>query len=161
MKKILLGGMLLAVAAATASWAAEGMMTPAPLHARAVEFREAWNRHDAKALAAFWTADGDLINPFGRIAKGRAAIEKLFQDEQTGIMNGTTFTIVGDSDREIAPGVAVADWDVEITGMKGPDGAAMPPLKNHVTVVWVKRDGNWWAAAARPVMYPPPPGKPM
>jgi len=160
MKKILLGGMLLAVATVTAAWAAEGAQVPA-LHTRAVEFKAAWDRHDPKALAAFWTADGDLINPFGRVAKGRAEIEKLFQDEQTGIMKGTTFNLLADSAREIDADAAVADWDVEITGMKGPDGAAMPPLKNHVTVVWVKHGGNWWAAAARPVMYPPPPGKPM
>jgi len=156
MKKILLGGMLLVVAATSAAIP----QVPA-VHARAMEFKAAWDRNDAKALAAFWTADGDLINPFGRVAKGRTEIEKLFQDEQTTIMKGTTFVFVADSAREIAPDVAVADWDVEITGMKGPDGAAMPPFKNHVTVVWVKHGGQWWAAAARPVSYLPPPGKPM
>jgi uncharacterized protein (TIGR02246 family) len=157
MKKILLGGVLLAVAAVAA---ARGAEMPA-LHARAMEFKAAWDHNDAKALAAIWAADGDLINPFGRVAKGRAEVEKLFQDEQTTIMKGTTFAFVSASAREIAPDVAVADWDVEITGMKGPDGAAMPPFKNHVTVIWVKQGGQWWAAAARPVVYQPPPGKPM
>ncbi|MFY9820015.1 MAG: SgcJ/EcaC family oxidoreductase [Thermoanaerobaculia bacterium] len=155
MKKILLGGMVLALAATTAVSA----QIPA-LHARAEEFKAAWDHADAKALAALWTPNGDLINPFGRVAKGRAEIEKLFHDELNSLTKGTTFNIGSDSAREIAPDVAVADWDVEIAGMKGPDGAAMPPLKHHVTVVWVKRDGKWWAAAARPVVYPPPPGGP-
>ena len=156
MKKILLGGMLLAVAVTTAASA----QVPA-LHQRAEAFKAAWDRHDPKALAAVWAPDGDLINPFGRVAKGRAEIEKLFQDEQTTIMKGTTLHLNSDSSREVAPNVAVADWDIEITGMQGKDGTAMPPLKNHVTIVWVKHDGQWWAAAARPVVYPPPPGGPM
>jgi hypothetical protein len=76
-------------------------------------------------------------------------------------MKGTKFVFVSDSAREIAPDVALADWDIEVTGIKGLDGAAMPPLKHHVTVIWVKKGGQWWAAAARPVVYQPPPGKPM
>ena len=157
MRKILLGGVLLAVAVTAASWGAE---MPA-LHARAAEFKAAWDRNDAKAIAALWAPDGDLINPFGRVAKGRAEVEKLFQDEQTTIMKGTKFVFVSESAHEIAPDVALADWDIEVTGMKGPDGAAMPPHNHHVTVVWVKHDGQWWAAAARPVVYQPQPGKPM
>jgi uncharacterized protein (TIGR02246 family) len=156
MRKILLGGVLLAVAATAAAWGAE---MPA-LHARAMEFKAAWDRNDAKALAALWAPDGDLINPFGRVAKGRAEVEKLLQDEQTTIMKGTTFRMVSESDREIATDVAVSDWDIEITGMKGSDGAALPPFKNHVTVVWKKHEGQWWGAVVRPVVYPPPPGKP-
>jgi uncharacterized protein (TIGR02246 family) len=153
MRKILLGVMLLAVVATSAAVA-----KVAALHARVEEFKAAWDHNDAKALAALWAPNGDLINPFGRVAKGCAEIEKLFQDEQTTMMKGTTVRIISDSDREIAPDVAVADWDLEVTGMKGPDGAAMPPLKHHVTVVWVKHGGQWWAAAARPVVYAPPPG---
>lgn len=155
MKKMLLGCVVLA-ATATGLWAAEGTQVPG-LHARAEEFKAAWDRHDAKALAAFWAEDGDLINPFGRVAKGRAEVEKLFHDEQTTVMKSSTFNILSDSSREIAPGVAVADWDVEIAGVQGP-GGAMPPFKNHVTVVWVKKGGQWWAAAARPESFPPPPG---
>jgi len=38
-------------------------------------FAAAWNKHDAKAMAATWAKDGDLVNPFGRVAKGRAEVE--------------------------------------------------------------------------------------
>ena len=50
---------------------------------RAVEdaFVAAWNKHDTKALAAGWAPDGDLINPFGRWAKGRAEVEKLLGEQ--------------------------------------------------------------------------------
>jgi uncharacterized protein (TIGR02246 family) len=127
--------------------------------ARTQEFRAAWNRHNAKGMAAVWAPDGDLINPFGRVAKGRAAIEALFTDEQSTMMKGTTMEISEEATRMVSPTVAVDDWDATITGMKDPDGNPAPPLKNHVTVVLVKKSGTWWVAAARPVIYPPPPGK--
>lgn len=160
MKKMLLGCLLVA-AAATSMWAAEGTQI-AGLHERAEEFKAAWSLHDAKALAALWAEDGDLINPFGRVAKGRAEVEKLFHDEQTTAMKASTFNILSESSREIAPDVAVADWDSEVTGIQGP-GGAMPPFKNHVSVVWVKKGGQWWIASARAAAFAPPPGagKPM
>jgi hypothetical protein len=36
---------------------------------RTGEFVAAWNRHDGTAMAALFSPDGDLINPFGRWAK--------------------------------------------------------------------------------------------
>lgn len=125
--------------------------------ARTQEFLAAWNRHDAKGMAAVWAPDGDLVNPFGRVAKGRAEVEALFVDEQSKMMKGTTMEMSGEATRMVAPTVAVDDWDVAVVGMKGPDGNPAPPLKHHVTVVLVKKDGTWWVAAARPVLYPPPP----
>ena len=50
------------------------------------------------------------------------------------------------------------DLPVEATGIKGPDGGAMPSLKHHVTVTYTKKGGKWWAVAVRPVIYAPPPG---
>ena len=52
----------------------------AEIKARADEFAAAWNKHDTKAMADMWSTDGDLINPYGRVAKGRAEVEKLFLD---------------------------------------------------------------------------------
>src|SRR5262245_41437631 len=45
---------------------------------RSQEFIAAFNKGDAKALAGFWTPDGDYIDQDGHQHKGRAAIEKLF-----------------------------------------------------------------------------------
>lgn len=93
------------------------------MHVRVQEFAAAWNRHDPKALAAFWAPDGDLINPFGRVAKGRAEVEKLFTDEHSAFMKGTTFTLTGMTVRLLAPNIAFTDWDVEISGMHAPTAA--------------------------------------
>lgn len=129
--------------------------------ARAQEFVAAWNRDDAHGMAAVWAPEGDLINPFGRVANGRAEVEKLFVDEHSGVMKGTTFKVVREKVRMLGPSIAVLDWDSEVVGIAGPDGKPMPSLKHHITIVLAKADGTWWVEAARPVVYAPPPGPPQ
>ena len=121
------------------------------------EWCAAWNSHDPKAMAAFFVADGDLINPFGRKCKGTAEIEKLFTEEQTGPMAGTTYSGTVESIRYIGD-IAIVDVEGEITGMKTPDGAAAPAFKHHVTWIAKKVDGKWMAVGARAFMYGPGPG---
>src|SRR5258708_25613759 len=41
-------------------------------------FVEAFHKGDAKAIAAFWTPDGDFINENSRVLKGRQAIDDSF-----------------------------------------------------------------------------------
>lgn len=123
-------------------------------------FAAAWNKDDAKAMAAGWAPDGDLINPFGRWAKGRAEVEKLFTDEHTTFMKGTTYSISNYMARFPSPAVAVVDWDGEIVGMHAPDGKAMPVFKHHVVDVYAKKGNKWWLLAARATAYLPPPAAP-
>jgi uncharacterized protein (TIGR02246 family) len=124
----------------------------AAIQKRHDEWVAAWNKHDPKAMAAFWVADGDLINPFGRHARGTAEIEKLFTEEQSGPMADTTYSGTIEGIRHVGD-VAIVDVAGEITGMKGPDGAAMPPFKHHVTWIARKVDGKWMAEGARAFAY--------
>src|SRR5947209_19989513 len=50
----------------------------AALQKNAEAFCEAFNKGDAKALAAFFTDDGDIIDQDGRQIKGRKAIEETY-----------------------------------------------------------------------------------
>jgi len=127
------------------------------IHKRHDEWTAAWNKHDPKLMASFWVADGDLINPFGRHAQGRAAIEKLFADEQMGPMAGTTYAGTIENIRYIGKNVAIVDVAGEITGMKGPDSAAAPPFKHHVTWIAEKKAGKWMADGARAFIAIPAP----
>src|SRR5881628_3353035 len=43
-------------------------------------FVEAFHKGDAKAIAAFWTPDGDYVDEHGRLVKGRKAIEDSFAE---------------------------------------------------------------------------------
>jgi uncharacterized protein (TIGR02246 family) len=123
------------------------------------DFFAAWSRDDVKAMTATFAEDADLINPFGRVARGRAEIEKLFTDEHAGPFKGTRYEAAV-SLRMLAPTVALGDWESTVTGMHDPAGKALPPFKHHVAAVYVKKGGRWLAAAARPYAFLPPPSAP-
>src|SRR5437667_11752067 len=87
------------------------------------EFAAAWNKHDPTAMAYFWSVDGDLINPSGRKASGLTEIQRLFQDEQNGVMKNSTYTVTSASIRMFDPTLAIVDSDAEIAGVTSPDGS--------------------------------------
>jgi uncharacterized protein (TIGR02246 family) len=115
------------------------------------EWIAAWNKHDPKLLASFFVPEGDLINPFGRQARGTAEIEKLFTDEHTGIMAGTTYSGTIQNIRYVGENDAIVEVNGEVRGMKGPDGKPAPPFKHHVTWIAEKRNGKWLAHSARAI----------
>ena len=117
-------------------------------------FATAWNHHDAKAMAATWTKDGDLVNPFGRAAKGRANIETMISGEHAVAFKNSTYTPGTMSIRFIQPTIAVADSDTVITGAVNMDGTSSPAMNVHIMRIVQKVNGQWLTVAARPVMYP-------
>jgi len=128
---------------------AEEPSVPPELQQWADKFVAGWNRNDARALASLWADDGDLINPFGRRATGREAIERLLQSEHTALMKGTRYEITKIAARAVKTDVAMLDWDCEVSGMKTAEGKDRPPFKHHVAWVLVHRGGQWLALAAR------------
>lgn len=124
------------------------------------KFVTSWNAHDAKGMASVWAENGDLINPFGRKAGNRAEVEKLFQEEQAGVMKSSTYKLESSSVRELNRGTAVGDWEGVVTGMMDPSGKALPPFAHHVFTVYVNQGGHWWAASVRAYANPPAPKGP-
>jgi uncharacterized protein (TIGR02246 family) len=113
------------------------------------DFAAAWNRHDSVALAGSWSPDGDLINPEGRSAKGRAEIQTLFAEEQAGLFKGSTFTNTINGIRMLTPTVAIVDASYEISNVMPPGGQATTTLKGLYTSVMMKQGGKWWTVSAR------------
>ncbi|HKB72477.1 MAG TPA: nuclear transport factor 2 family protein [Thermoanaerobaculia bacterium] len=139
-----------------------------PVQARAAEpseaikelnqdFVTAWNAHDAKKLAAVWADDGTLINPFGVKCSNRAEVEKLFEQELSGMMKASTYKIDSFTLRKACDDVMVGDWDATITGVIDPSGNPAPPFPHHVTSVYQNRGGHWALADARAFHLLPPP----
>jgi uncharacterized protein (TIGR02246 family) len=156
MKKLLLLSVvfsLIAMPAARASQAKDD----AAIQKRLDEFSAAWNQHDAKLMAGCFAPDGDLINPFGRQAKGTEEIEKLFAGEQSGPMAGTTYSGTIEGIRYLDDDLAVVDMAGEITGMKNQDGSAAPPFKHHVTWIIKEKRGKWVVLSVRAFAYLPAP----
>lgn len=130
-----------------------------PIKDRLNEFQAAWNKDDTKAMAAIWAEDGSLINPVGVTAHNRADVEKIFIDEHANRFKATKYESKDVTVQWVTPDVAVADVSANISGIRGPDGAAAPDYAHHVVWVLVKKDGKWMAAAARPYQFPPKPGE--
>ena len=124
------------------------------------EFVAAWNAHDTKRLAAVWGDDGNLINPFGVKCNSRAEVEKLFENEHSGVMKASTYRIDSFTQRRAGKDVIVGDWDATVTGMIDPGGNPLPPFVHHVTMVYQNRGGHWTATMARAFQPLPPPGPP-
>src|SRR5437868_6347607 len=123
-------------------------------------FQDAWNKHDYKAMAGFWADDGDIINPWGRMAKGKAEVEKLFQDEQMGMLKTTQQHINVNSIRFLDKDAAVVDADASMSGVMTPDGKPAPDFQHHITLVLQNVKGKFLVASGRPYQYMAQPAAP-
>jgi uncharacterized protein (TIGR02246 family) len=122
----------------------------AALKARAEEFTKAFDKGDAKALAAFWTADGDYVDQAGHTLSGRKAIEAAFE-KQFEATKGARLRITTTSLRVLKDDLAIEDGTTELLY---PNDA--PPTAARYTAIHVKQDGQWYLASVRDAVYVPP-----
>jgi uncharacterized protein (TIGR02246 family) len=115
-------------------------------------FEDAWNRHDPAAMAAAFAEDAVLINPSGRVARGRAEIARLFEDEQgRGMMKGTRFSHRVTGTRQLAPGLVFVDEEMTLSGAHDPNGQALPDQHVHGAMLLARQqDGRWQVIEGRP-----------
>src|SRR5260370_1734329 len=97
-------------------------------------FVEAFQKGDAKAVAAFWTPDGDYVDPTGRVLQGRPAIEKEFQN-LFAQNNGLKLRIEVAPLRFPPPDTAMED---RARGALAPDGTI--PSRARYTNFFTKKD---------------------
>src|SRR5260370_40552726 len=122
----------------------------AALQKRAEAFAETFNKGDARAVAAFFVADGDMVDVEGHHLKGRKAIEesyKQFFAEAKGAKLYVTITGL----RIAKPDLALEDGLTEVVFANG-----APPSAARYTVVWVKQDGQWFLESVREAVAMPP-----
>src|SRR5262245_8160989 len=100
-------------------------------------FVKAFGKGDAKALAGFWTPDGDFTDQEGKHLKGREAIEKAFA-ALFAENKGLKLHIHSHSLRFVTASVAIEDG---VTAVISPDAA---PSRARYTIVHVKKDGQWF-----------------
>jgi uncharacterized protein (TIGR02246 family) len=119
------------------------------LQKRAEAFVEAFNKNDAKLLAAFFTPDGDIVDTEGDHLKGRKEIEDSYQKLFTEAKGAKLFIRIT-SLRVINPDLALEDGTTEVVLPGAPPSAA------RYTVVWVKQDEEWYLASVREAIAVPP-----
>jgi uncharacterized protein (TIGR02246 family) len=115
----------------------------AAIRATSQAFAAAFNRRDAKAVAALWTPDGDCIDDAGRVLKGRAEIEKGYA-EFFAANPQSQMRVLVDSLRLLSPNAAIEDGRAIVE----PPPAGAPGIGKY-TVVHVKVDGKWRMSTVR------------
>jgi uncharacterized protein (TIGR02246 family) len=128
---------------------------PAPqekaLHAaRAKAMIAAFDKGDAAALAAFWTANGDYMDEGGRRYQGRKAIEEYFE-KLFAASKGARLHVHRTAFRLVRPDLAIADGIMEVV----PPGGG-PTTSARYTSVQVKQDGQWLIESLREAAATPP-----
>ncbi len=137
-----------------AGQAAAGKSAPpaketAELQKSAEAFQNAFNRGDAKTVAALWTLDGDYVDEAGQKFVGRAAIEaeyaQFFAEHP-----GAKITIAVDSLRVLGAESAIEDGRavVELGRLKAPNSS-------KYTAVHTKVGGKWLMSTVRDFAGPP------
>lgn len=112
------------------------------IRAAGAAYQQALERGDGKALGAFWTADGDIIDDSGNRMKGHETASLAVAPEP-----GTPrpeIKLRDTSLRFLAPGVALEDGVIEV---KQP-GAGLPSA-GRFTASWVKQADGWKIASLR------------
>lgn len=103
----------------------------------------AWNIHDMNALASLFAENAEFVNPMGRWASGRQAIEAEHTQRHSTIFQTSTMTADTMHIKFISPDVAVAHVQWTLTGMQLPNGVASQPFSGITSFVSRRSDGRW------------------
>ena len=117
-------------------------------------YEQAWQKGDAKAIAALYTDTAILIDAAGVVVHGRAAIEKAQAANFAGPYKGTTLTITPGLSQSVSPTLSVNEGTFTVTGIKGPDGKPVP-VAGHYVNTFLKQ-GSGWLIASNAAFTPEP-----
>jgi uncharacterized protein (TIGR02246 family) len=121
-----------------------------PAKGRRAQFIAAFNKGDAKAVAAFWTPDATYIDQVGSEYKGRPAIEQLYE-KVFAARKGAKLTILVTSAKQVSPDVTLEDGITEVTPAEGG-----PATAARFSAVLVKKDGDWYLQSVHDSVALPP-----
>lgn len=132
--------LVVVVVVAVSAWVAAAAQQADPaIEKIARSYEAAFNKGDAKAIAALHTPDAVRMLPDGRILTGRAAIEKAYADAFAGELKGATLKIGPGATSKLAADVTSTTGTYELTGGKTPgQGRYLNTLK---------REGGQWLLA--------------
>lgn len=104
-------------------------------------YEQAWNRHDAKALADQYHTDATWVNWFGAYYKGRADIEKHYQTTHSTYFKATHFVTRSIEDiLLVKPDMALVHVR---TDLSGDDRYPGQTFRFRRTILLTNKDGGW------------------
>ncbi len=113
------------------------------IHEASQSFAVAFNQHNANAVAALWTKDGEYVDGTGRVLVGRDEISEDYQ-EYFAANPEAKITIVIDSLRLLSSDTAIEDGRAAVESSTSGSGGF-----TNYTVVHAKVDGQWLMASVR------------
>jgi uncharacterized protein (TIGR02246 family) len=122
----------------------------AAIRAGSEAFVTAFNRGDAKAIAALWTEGGEYVDDSGSVFVGRDAIEKVYA-ELFAANPGGKIEIMIDSIRVVGSNTAIEEGRASALIATGSDSGS-----TSYTVVHSKEGGKWLMASVRDASVDPP-----
>ena len=137
---VLLTGILVTPAAAQQADDKAEIRTVALLQA------STWNRHDAKAYAALFTEDCDVVNVVGWWWKGRDEVERKLTGAFHSMFRESRLTITDVQTRFLTPDVAVSHVRWTMVGAKAPRG--MPEPRQGIQTLVLTRQSERWLISA-------------
>jgi uncharacterized protein (TIGR02246 family) len=125
------------------------------IRSRIKQYEAAYNAGDVDGMAAIYAVDGTHTYALGYTHHGRDEIANGLREQFTGPFKGTRMTITPLSIRMISSDIAVEEGAFVLAGLKGADGADLPPF-NGLCLVAYKKLGDRWFIEAAQCMVPPP-----
>jgi uncharacterized protein (TIGR02246 family) len=139
---LLIGVACLAAGSGSSAVADEPNANEAAIRKAAESYVQAYQKGDAKALAALWGLEAEYVNPAtGKRVKGRKAIEEEFA--RIFAEGPAPLEVTIRSIRFVTPEVAIEEGDARVT----PPGEV--PEESTYIAIHVKRDGQWLLDSVR------------
>ncbi len=112
-------------------------------------FAAAWMARDADALAALFAEDADFVNVVGIWWEDRGAIRAAHHTGLTTFFRDSRLSPGRVKLRQVAPGAAVVQARMILTGQRAPDGTEAGPRHTILTFVMAERAEGWVCVAAQ------------
>lgn len=113
----------------------------------------AWNAADLAALTASFMPDATIIDPFGGVSFGRAAIARLLAPLLAGSGRGSTHASTVHGVSFVSGDVALVDGEAVIEGLRDAEANVMPTVVHRFTDVLVAQGGGWRIAQVRAYVF--------
>jgi uncharacterized protein (TIGR02246 family) len=103
-----------------------------------LDFADAWNHHDAKAMADLHTEDVNFINIFGQWWSGRNEVEEGLRRAHSALLAKSKMLLNIEQVRFLVPTVAVVHGTMELV-----DAPPETSGRCHSIRVLAKANGRW------------------
>ena len=113
------------------------------IHKVVDHFTTAWNQHEGKGSADYYSEDADFVNIFGMTFSGKKEIESRHVKIHETFLKGTVFAVIDLKIREIKPDVAIVQVYWIVNGIQKPGAQSKETMKGVFTHAFIKHNDQW------------------